>query len=63
MDYFRVCFYTLLFTLEINSIEQILENIVPVFPKFIFPFFYSFSCNFQNFVYKFEKNEKWLKSN
>ena len=43
-----VSFYTLLFTLEINVIEQILEHFVPVFKNSYFQFF---SCNFQNFVY------------
>ena len=38
MDYFCICFYTLLFTLEINVIEQILENFIPVLKNSYFFF-------------------------
>ena len=39
MDCFCVCFYTLLFTLEINAIEQILENFVHVLKNSYLHFF------------------------
>ena len=57
--YFCVCFYTLLFTLEINARLADFGNFVPVFINSYFHSFLLFSCNFRNFVYNFEKKKKW----
>ena len=59
MDYFCVCLYTLLFTLKNKCYGADFGNFCSCFTKKnIFNFFSFFSCNFQNFVHKFEKKMK-----
>ena len=60
MNYSCVCFYTLLFALEINARLANFGNFVSVFKNSYFPFFFFFKflCNFWNFVYEFGKEER-----
>ena len=56
MDYFCVCFYTLLFTVEVNAIEQILENFVPVFKNSYFPSFRVIIITIEDKVFHYTLN-------